>query len=154
MIISEKDKQSPIKDDKPIFPVLKMQNATPGCLQEEKIREERKQQNPAQQMQLKESKLNESKIAYEMYGTRTVNYDFKPIFLPEAKITRLSDTSTISSSGQNEDVNLVIPNNFRNPNAISRVNLSESSSSSSCSCSSCLTSSDTNSTSTSCYQYL
>lgn len=133
MIISEKDKQFPTKDDKPIFPVLNMQNAIPGCLQEE-----RKQQNPAQQMQLKESKLNESKIAYEMYGTRTVNYDFKPIFLPEAKITRFRDTSTISSSGQN--VNLVIPSNFRNPNGISRVNLSESSTSSSCSCSSCLSS--------------
>lgn len=42
MIISEKDKQSPTKDDKPIFPVLNMQNATPGCLQEEKVQEERK----------------------------------------------------------------------------------------------------------------
>lgn len=42
MIISEKDKQFPTKDDKPIFPVLNMQNAIPGCLQEE-----RKQQNPA-----------------------------------------------------------------------------------------------------------
>lgn len=148
MIISEKDKQSPTKDDKPIFPVLNMQNAVPGCLQEEKVQEERKQQNPAQQMQLKESKLNESKIAYEMYGTRTANYDFKSIFLSEAKITRFS---TISSSEQNEDVNLVIPSNFRNPNAISRVNLSKSSSSSSCSCSSCLTLSDTDITSTSCY---
>ena len=69
-------------------------------------------------MQLKKSKLNESKITYEMYGTRTVNYDFIPIFLLKAKITRLSDTSTISSSGQNEDVNLVILSNFQNPNAI------------------------------------
>ncbi|CAK9831929.1 hypothetical protein ANTRET_LOCUS8842 [Anthophora retusa] len=99
-----------------------------------------------QHMQPKEEKLKPRPTIREMYGSKTISYDFiDREQLPGVKTTCLSESSVASSLQQPDKPKSIIEDCYEFFGVKSQVNLSSTSSSSNCSCSSFSVVSDTDS---------